>query len=555
MTQVFFKFSAVLAALLMLSPMPLRAADAPAPFTGDIPDMHEEAAAAGINHKYTGPWEYFVGGGVASFDCNGDRLPDLFLAGGTSASTLYVNHSKTGGALKFEETDTGVSKEDLTKVLGVYPIDLDNDRIVDLVLLRLGENVVLKGKGNCKFEKVNREIAFSGGRDWSTAFSAIWEKGQTFPTLAIGNYVDRSAPGSPFGTCASNFLMRPANKDKLDYSDPLALEPGYCALSMLFTDWNQSGEPSLRITNDRQYYRGGQEQLWSMEGGNHPKLYGTGQGWQAVKIWGMGIAQADLNADGYPEYALTSMGDTKLQTLNDEGEDDRPTYRDIAFEKDATAHRPYTGPDRKPSTGWHAQFADFNNDTNLDLFIAKGNVESMPDFASNDPDNLLLGGFDGKFHEEGDKAGIALPTKGRGAAVDDFNNDGMLDLLVVNREQPASLFRNLGAKTEWGHRPLANFAEIELDNGKINPFGVGARINIRIGTKTLVQTVQVGGGHASGRLGATHFGLGVNERAVVRVQWPDGEWSQPYRIFANEHVVIQRGATSAKYWFSNDTVQ
>ena len=292
-----------------------------------------------------------------------------------------------------------------------------------------------------------------------------------------------------------------------------------------------------------------------MEGGNHPKLYGTGQGWQAVKIWGMGIAQADLNADGYPEYALTSMGDTKLQTLNDEGEDDRPTYRDIAFEKDATAHRPYTGPDRKPSTGWHAQFADFNNDTNLDLFIAKGNVESMPDFASDDPDNLLLGGFDGKFHEEGDKAGIALPTKGRGAAVDDFNNDGMLDLLVVNREQPASLFRNLGAKTEWGHRPLANFAEIELDNGKINPFGVGARINIRIGTKTLVQTVQVGGGHGSGRLGATHFGLGVNERAVVRVQWPDGEWSQPYRIFANEHVVIQRGATSAKYWFSNDTVQ
>lgn len=529
--------------------------DQPAPFAGDIPDMHEEHAAAGIQHKYTGPWEFFVGGGAASFDCNGDRLPDLFLAGGTSKATLYINHSATGGALKFEAADMGVPEADLKKILGAYPIDINNDHIPDLVLLRLGENIILKGKGDCKFEKANRDFAFSGGREWTTAFSAIWEKDQTFPTMAVGNYVDRAAPGSPFGTCSPNYLMRPTSKDKPDYSEPTKLEPGYCSLSMLFTDWNQSGQSSLRITNDRQYYRGGEEQLWNLENGRQPKLYGRGQGWQHLKIWGMGIAQADLNADGYPEYALTSMGDTKLQTLDDEAEEDRPTYRDIAFEKDATAHRPYAGPDRKPSTGWHSQFEDFNNDTNLDLFIAKGNVEAMPDFASDDPDNMLLGGFDGKFHEEGDKAGIALPTKGRGAAIDDFNNDGMLDLVVANREQPASVFRNLGVKTSWGHRPLGNFAEIELDNGKINPYGIGARINIRIGTKTLVRTVQVGGGHASGHLGPTHFGLGVNERAVVRVQWPDGEWSLPYRIFANQHVVIKRGATEAKYWFAADTSQ
>jgi enediyne biosynthesis protein E4 len=166
-----------------------------------------------------------------------------------------------------------------------------------------------------------------------------------------------------------------------------------------------------------------------------------------------------------------------------------------------------------------------------------------------------MGGFDGKFHEEGTKAGIDLPTKGRGAVVEDFNNDGMLDLVVINRSQPASVFRNLGAKTEWGHRPMGSYAAIELDNGKINPYAIGARINIRIGTKTLVKTVQIGGGQASGHLGSTHFGLGVNERAVVRVQWPDGEWSQPYRIFANQHVVIQRGAIAAKYWFPADTSQ
>ncbi|MGR6430062.1 CRTAC1 family protein [Rhizobium sp. PAMB 3174] len=543
-------FYAGLAALGLFQPS-IAAEDAKpeAPFYGDIPQFHEEALAAGIDHEYTGPWEYFVGGGVASFDCNGDRTPDLVLAGGTSPTKLYVNRSPVGGAFAFEKRSLGLSERDEKSVLGVYPVDIDNDRHIDLVLLRLGENIVLKGGPNCSFEKANRAFAFDGGRDWSTAFAATWETGSRFPTLAIGNYVDRSAPGSPFGTCSDNRLLRPKEGDKPDYSDGFALRPSYCTLSMLFTDWNRSGKASLRVTNDRQYYRGGQEQLWELPDGHPPRQYTTAQGWQALKIWGMGIAEADLNADGLPEYALTSMGDTMLQTLDDEAEEDRPTYRDIAYEKGSTAYRPYTGGDRRPSTGWHSEFADVNNDTNLDLFIAKGNVEVMPDFANFDPDNLLLGGFDGKFHERGGEAGIALNTKGRGAVLEDFNNDGMLDLLVVNRSQKASLFRNMGAKTDWGYRPLGNWTEIELDNGKVNPFAVGAKINVRAGTLTQVRTVQVGGGHASGRLGFTHFGLGVNERAVIRVQWPDGEWSAPYRVFANQHVVIRRGAAGAQYWF------
>jgi hypothetical protein len=528
------------------------AEDAEKPFLMDVPDFHEEALAAGIDHKYTGGWEYFVGGGVASFDCSGDRKPDVFLAGGTSEARLYINRSRTGGELKFEATDIGVDKKDLTKVLGAYPIDIDNDRIVDLVLLRLGENVVLKGLGGCKFEKANREFSFDGGRDWTTAFSATWEEGQTFPTMAFGNYVDRTAPGTPFGTCAPNVLMRPEPGDKPNYSDPKELDPSYCALSMLFTDWNNSGQRDLRIANDRQYYRGGQEQLWAIPPGRPAKLYSQSQGWKFVKIWGMGIAETDLNGDGFPDYAITSMGDTKLQTLDDESDSDHPTYRDIAFERHATAHRPYTGTDLKPSTGWHAQFADVNNDTNIDLFIAKGNVEAMPDFAANDPNNLLLGGFDGTFHERGLEAGLSKSTKSRGAVVEDFNGDGMLDMLIVNRNADASLFRNLGARTAWGHRPLGNWTEIELNDGKVNPFAIGAKINIRIGTVTLTRTVEIGGGHASGQIGFTHLGLGVNERAVVRVQWPDGEWSQPYRIFANNHVVIERGATAAKYWFPVD---
>ncbi len=544
-----FLLAAFIFVLTGLEGVAMAASDAVKAPPNDVPKMHEEALAAGIDHKYTGPWEFFVGGGAASLDCNGDRLPDLFIAGGKSQATLYVNHSEIGDSLHFVAKPIDVEPRDLLNVLGAYPIDIDGDGYRDLVLLRLGENIVLKGGPDCSFTKANRHFAFDGGKSWTTSFAATFEAGQKFPTLAFGNYVDRSAPGSPWGTCADNMLYRPQPGDTPDYSLPSPLKPGYCALSMLFTDWDKSGTPSLRIANDRQYYRGGEEQMWRVDPGKPARLYTRADGWRHLTIWGMGIAQADLNGDGYPAYAITSMGDTKLQTLDRDAEEGEPVYRDLAFDKGVTAHRPYEGDDLKPSTGWHAEFADFNNDGLLDLYIAKGNVEQMPDFASVDPDNLLLGQWDGTFIEAGHQAGIDLPTKGRGAIVEDFNMDGMLDLLVVNREQRASLFRNLGAATDFGVRPMGNFVSVELSQPGANENAVGAEISVRWGTHTSNHTIEVGGGHASGHAGFTHIGLGTAERASIRVKWPDGEWSAPYRVFANNFVRIERGSAAAKYWY------
>lgn len=520
-------------------------------FSADIPAMVEEAEHAGIKHQYTGPWEYFVGGGVASFDCNGDRLPDLFLAGGTSQAKLFINRSKPSGQLQFENTEINITKSLLKKVLGAYPVNLDNDEYMDLVVLRLGNNLLFKGGTNCSFSLANKQFSFDGGDAWTTAFSTKWQQGNKFPTLAFGNYVDRSAQGSPWGTCHDNRLVNsnPTANNLPNYSVSQPLSPGYCTLSMMFTDWNKSGQPALRITNDRQYYRGGHEQLWHIDKNNPPREYSVGQGWQKLKIWGMGIAQSDLNGDGKPEYALSSMGDTKLQTLDEERTEESPQFRDIAFEKQMTAHRPYTGGDVKPSTGWHVQFADFNNDARPDLFIAKGNVEAMTDFAEFDPDNLMLAGADNKFHEFGKEAGIALNTRGRGAVVEDFNADGMLDLLVVNRKANVSLFRNQGAKTSWGYRGMGNWLGIELDNGSSNRSAIGAVISVKSGNLVQTRTVQIGGGHASGQSGFSHFGLGVAERATIRIQWPDGTKSAEYRALAGNFIVIRKSSNLPLYWY------
>ena len=262
---------------------------------------------------------------------------------------------------------------------------------MDLIVLRVGGNVMLKGGPDCTFKLTNREWNFDGDPGWTTAFAAEWEPGQKFPTLAIGHYVDRDAPGSPWGTCQENSLYRPQPGDKPDYSVRTPLAPGFCALSMLFTDWNKSGAPSLRVSNDRQYYRGGEEQMWRIEPGKTPRLYGRADGWRHLSIYGMGIAEGDLDGSGYPQYFLTSMGDEKLQKLDAEeaGRGEAPVYRDIAGEVGATAHIPYAGGDKRPSTAWHAEFADFNNAGLLDIFVSKGNLEQMPDFAAYDPSNLL----------------------------------------------------------------------------------------------------------------------------------------------------------------------
>ncbi|QFT28952.1 ASPIC and UnbV [Labrenzia sp. THAF82] len=517
-----------------------------------VPVFSEEAQSAGIDHTYDGAWEFFVGGGTAIFDCNGDRSPDLFIAGGKNPAALFRNESQTAGALKFVPVKSGLTAKQASKVLGAYPLDFNNDDTLDLVLLRLGENLLLEGKGDCRFEVANRALGFDGGREWTTAFSATYEAEQDFPTLAFGNYVDRSAPGSPWGTCHDNFLFRPesAADGSVKYSEANRLSPGFCTLSILFTDWNRSGETALRISNDRHYYRGGEEQLWSVPPGRPPRPFRRADGWQHLKIWGMGIASIDLDVDGFPEYALTSMGDTKLQKLDGEDDETVPVYQDIAFDLGVTAHRPYAGDDLKPSTGWHSEFQDVNNDGLWDLYIAKGNVEAMPDFAAYDPDNLLIGQWNGKFTEVGDQAGIGLDRRGRGAGLADFNSDGLLDLIVVNRAAPVSLFRNLGQGSVDTPKPLGNWLAVDIRQpGQPNARAVGAKISVKTGNRTVVKDIQIGAGHASGQMGFVHFGLGVAERANVRVKWPDGDWSHGYRVFANGHVIIERGAEKAKLWY------
>ncbi|KIQ55071.1 CRTAC1 family protein [Meiothermus taiwanensis] len=493
------------------------------------PIFAEETQSSGLQSRFEG--DYVVGGGLAAFDCNGDGLPELVLAGGAQRAKLYLNQSPVGGPLRFREERGGV---ELEGVMGAYPLDIDSDGLPDLALLRDGEDVLLRGLGNCRFENANRRWGFQGGNTWTTAFSATWEQGQTWPTLATGAYVKRNTT-FPWGTCRGNALYRPAPGGK-GFAAPWPLEPSYCALSMLFSDWNRSGTPALRVSNDREYYQGkGQEQLWQLTPGQPPRLYTEAEGWKRLQIWGMGIASYDLTGSGYPVYYLTSMGDNKLQMLESP---ERPSYIDIAFRRNATAHRPYTGGDVHMSTAWHAQFEDVNNDSLIDLFVSKGNVGFMREAAARDPNNLMLGRPDGTFVEVGDKAGVASFLRGRGAQVVDLNADGLLDIVVVNRLDRAQVWRNLGGASG---QPLGNWLQVRLRQPGPNPDAVGAWLEVELPGRVLRRELTVGGGHLSGGLGFVHFGLGPAERVRLRVRWPDGEQEGWLEAPSNRFVVLARG--------------
>jgi hypothetical protein len=509
------------------------------------PHFVEESASAGIEHTYDGEFTFFVGGGVAVFDCNDDGKPDLYFAGGSNMAALYWNQSPVAGRLRFAEIPDPVT--DLTEVTGAYPLDIDGDGRIDLAVLRFGENVLLRALGDCRFERANEAWGFNGGDAWTTAFSAKWEGSATVPTLAFGNYVALTEEGKQTGICSDNDLFRPVGAG---YGAPVSLTPGWCTLSILFSDWDRSGRGDLRMSNDRHYYTDGEEQLWRIADGEPPRLYTREEGWKKMQIWGMGIASQDLTGDGLPEVFLTSQGDNKLQSLA-EGVA-RPTYADIAIRRGVTAHRPYTGDVTLPSTAWHAEFQDVNNDGFIDLFIAKGNVEAMPDYAAKDPSNLLLGQPDGTFTESAEAAGILSFAKARGAALADFNLDGLLDLVTVNRRENVKLWRSLGSGDPAQPAPMGEWIAIRIEQPGPNRDAIGSWIEVKVGNRTLQRELTVGGGHASDQLGWIHFGLGNADQVKVRVQWPDGEVGRWLKMDTKQFAIIERGRAEPQLWLPPD---
>jgi hypothetical protein len=236
------------------------------------------------------------------------------------------------------------------------------------------------------------------------------------------------------------------------------------------------------------------------------------------------------------------MADQRMQLLTNGPS--KPSYREAQFDMGTTAHRPYAGGDMRPSTGWHTQFEDVNNDGRYDLFIAKGNVDRMPDFAQKDPNNLLLQKEDGTFMEAGDKAGLLSFHNHRGAQLVDLNGDGKLDLVVVTRRENVRVWRNVSDH-------LGHFVDVKLKQEGSNRDAIGAWVEIKEADgKVMRRENYIGGGHASGQAGFLHFGIGALTTSEIRVLWPDQTASEWQSVQADHLYVLEKDHAAIEWKMS-----
>ena len=294
-------------------------------------------------------------------------------------------------------------------------------------------------------------------------------------------------------------------------------------MSLLFTDWDRSGRRDLRVSNDRHYYgelSDGQEQLWRVAPGQAPTQYTAADGWQPVKIWGMGIGDYDVNGDGYPDYYLTSQGDNKLQTLGDGP--GQPDYMDVALRWT----RPRRGPTsairrflQRPGT----QSSRTSTTTVWSICTSRRATSTSADYAMDDPSNLMLGQPGGTFAEAGADAGIDSFDSARGAAIADLNGDGLLDLVIVDRVSNVRVYRNVGSGTADAPHAMGNWIGVKLEQDASNRDAIGSWLEVRTDAGTQQRELTIGGGHVERRARAGPFRPGPGQSAQVRVTWPDGD--------------------------------
>ena len=286
-------------------------------------------------------------------------------------------------------------------VTGAYPIDIDGDGIVDLAVLRVG------GTCSCAVSATAASSAPTRpGR--STASHALDDGVQrhlgghaALPTLAVRELRhDRRRRATRRTTCADNQLFRPGDRRGRRlrrHRSPLT--PGYCTLSMLFSDWDRLGpaRPPRQPTTATTTCDGRGAALARRGRRGAPPVHGGRRLADAADL-GHGHRQLRRDRRRLPGGLPDQPG---RQQAADAAGRPRPARRTgtSRWRSGVTAAQPFTGGDALPSTAWHPEFEDVNNDGLIDLFVSKGNVGEVPDYAIKDPSNLFLGQPDGTFVE------------------------------------------------------------------------------------------------------------------------------------------------------------
>jgi hypothetical protein len=294
-------------------------------------------------------------------------------------------------------------------------------------------------------------------------------------------------------------------------------------------DVNGDGRIDIFVAND-----GTPNHLWMNRGGgrfeNTALAMGCAVDLDGKPKAGMGVSLSDVDGDG----------DLDLLVVNLDGESDSFYRNEKTFFRDDAAAVGLRTVSRR-FTRFGAALLDFDNDGLLDLYEANGRVGRQSTLFSSDPyaePNLLFRGIAGpKFEEVSPRGGTKALLVGtsRAAAFGDLNNDGGIDIVVVNRDERPYLLRNV--LTGRGH--WAMFRVVD-EHGRD---ALGAEVTMTVGTRGVRRDVQAAYSYLASNDPRVHVGLGKETAARdVVVRWPTGQRERFGDSAADRITVLRRGA-------------
>jgi hypothetical protein len=505
-----------------------------------------------------------TGCGCAFFDYDNDGWLDIFLVNGTRfeakwpaaeapVSRLYKNNRD--GTFTDVTAKAGVARTGWGQ--GVCAGDFNNDGFEDLYVTYWGDCALWRNNGNGTFTDVAAKAGVTtnpggGQRRWNTgcAFVDYDKDGQL--DLFVANYIDfdpKTAPLPESGPCLYKGIMVACGPPGLKggrnilfhnngdgtFTDVSAKAgilktPGTYGLGVLVSDFDNDRWPDIYVANDSTsstLYKNNHDGTFTdiaIEAGVAYSADGKPQA-------GMGVSAADYDCDGNFDVVKTNFAGDTSTLYHNQG---NLSFEDTTFQAGLGRNTKFLG--------WGVSFIDFDNDGWSDIIVTNGHVYA--EVADSDIESgyrerkvLYKNLRNGKFADVSQDGGPGILEKvaGRGCALGDFNNDGVLDVLVncVN-EVPQLLRCDSTLKNNW--------IRVKTVGVKSNRSGIGARIYCTTGSHRQMDEVRSGSSYISQSDLRVHFGLGSEAHADLEIHWPSGIVDRLQAVKANQVVTVKEGS-------------
>jgi len=511
-----------------------------------VPRFTEIAKQVGltVSHISSPEKRYIVesmSGGAGLIDCDNDGKLDIITVNGST-----IDRFRDGGdpMITLYHQDAGFKFRDITQTagltrkgwgMGVAVADYDNDGLPDIYVTGYGGNALYRNLGDCKFQDVTDKAGVAGGGFSTGAAWADYDR-DGFVDLFVSRYVHVDMNKLPtFGSDEKNCRFKgilvqcgpwgmQGESDLLFHNrgdgtfEEVSKKAGvddpehHYGLGVEWGDYDNDGWPDLYVANDagpnylyRNKHDGTFEELGMLSG---VALSGDG-----LEQGSMGVDWGDYRHEGRLGMFVTNFveqGNTLYRNLGDQG-----LFSDVSWPS-KLAQPSF------PLVGWGTSFFDMDNDTWLDIFVANGHVypqvDSIPGGARYKQSMLLFRNHrDGTFEDISMVLSAIPPASRRGAAFGDINNDGNVDIVIVNVGEPPTLLLNQGGNNN--HRVL-----FKLIGMKSNKSAIGARVTVTAANSTQFNEVRGGGSYLSQNDPRLHFGLGPDSKmSQAEIRWPNGK--------------------------------